>query len=108
MTIATKMEQLTKAKNEAYSERNQLVAFLTSVYPSGLARHPVADTAWEDDWRTIVVVDSPHGQMTWHIHDIELVRFAHLKPLVGYVWDGHTTAEKYRRLRKCAGLREGV
>lgn len=49
-------------------------------------------------------------QITWHIHDFEIPLFDHLRYADGeertgfatktYQWDGHTTEEKYRRLRE--------
>jgi len=133
-----KLEELIKAKDNAYWERNQLVAALSKIFPAHLAKHPESDTEWEADWRTIVVVYLPHAatslgskirdsrlsfitigksepliQMTWHIHDSEVSMFDHLCDLVAleramtgksysqnmFNWDGHTTEEKYRRLR---------
>jgi len=89
-------------KDAAYHERNMLVAFVSRVHPSHRYKHPEADTAWDDDWRWIVCIHSPAGQLTWHIHDSEIDLFAHLacddKELPGH-WDGHTTTEKYERLR---------
>jgi hypothetical protein len=64
-----------EAKDQAYSERNQLVAFLSRLYPSHLKTHPATDTDWESDWRTIVCIHSPAGQLTWHIHDSEVRGF---------------------------------
>jgi hypothetical protein len=108
------MEQLEKEKNQAYWERNQLVSALSKIFPSHLAKHPESDKEWEDDWRTIVVIYLPADknrefkdsigspvcdyQMTWHIHDHDLPMFDHLQ-YEEYEWDGHTTEEKYRRLR---------
>jgi hypothetical protein len=64
------------------------------VWPAHLARH---QGEWEDEWRNIVCVHLPTGQATWHIHDSEVILFGHLAMTEGD-WDGHTTAEKYRRL----------
>lgn len=93
---------LKTAKEEAYRERNQLVSFLARLYPSHFKQHPAEDKKWEDDWRTIVCIHSPAGQMTWHIHDSEhdLFGFLNVKPdpFPDCVWDGHTTPEKYYRL----------
>lgn len=80
-----------------YSERNKLVAFLTRIYPAHLADHPASDASWEDEWRTIVFVDSPAGQLSWHIHVSDAPLFAHLARGMNN-WDGHTTEEKYERL----------
>jgi hypothetical protein len=84
-------------RDGAYAERNMLVAFLTACYPSHLMRHPDGEE-WDDDWRWIVCVHTTHGQMTWHIHDRELEQFAHLLRRAND-WDGHTTEDKYARLR---------
>lgn len=101
-------------KNRAYAERNKLVAALSKMLPSHLTRHP-DNEPWENDWRWVVCIHNPYGQMTWHIHDSELPQFNHLLKGVelsatcypiqintmvencsGY--DGHTTEEKYKRL----------
>ena len=84
-------------KNQAYKERDRLVALMSKIYPAHLCRHSEEDIEWEDDWRWIVCVHTPAGQATWHINDSELPMFAHL-PRLGNHWDGHSTAEKYVRL----------
>lgn len=91
------IKSLTESKNTAYSERNWLVCALSKCFPSHLCRHPESDTEWENDWRWIVCVHGPTGQMTWHIHDSERSMFHHL-PVSEQHWDGHSTEEKYRRL----------
>lgn len=90
------------AKDAAYRERNCLVAALSKLLPAYMARHPDEDKEWEDDWRWIVFIESPRGQLSWHIHDSELPLFEHLEQVDDGQWDGHTTEEKYARL---AGLR---
>ncbi len=95
-----KISNLTAQKDKAYKERNELVSFLTTCYQSYLCRHPEDDTDWDDDWRWIVCVKSPIGQMTWHIHDSDLHMFEHLSSRDKHTWDGHTTEIKYGRLRK--------
>lgn len=88
-----------RAKNLAYLERNLLVAFLSKLFPSHLAKHPESDTEWDDDWCTIVFIDAPTGQLSWHIHDSEIGLFDHLEWEENN-WDGHTTEEKYERIRE--------
>lgn len=95
--LRARVKELEAEKNGAYSERDQLVCALSKVWPSHLARHSDADTAWDNDWRWIVCIHSPAGQLTWHIHDSERGWFEHLDVREGD-WDGHTTPEKYRRL----------
>lgn len=89
--------RLTAAKDDAYTERNRVVAVLSKLWPSHLARHPEEDTTWERDWMTIICLHSPVGQLTWHVHDSQRFLFAHLSEGAAH-WDGHTTKEKYRRL----------
>jgi hypothetical protein len=93
----TDLEELQHQKDNAYRERDQLVAALSKLFPAHLARH--TDPDWEDDWRNIVCVHLPAGQATWHIHDRERLWFDHLAYAPSH-WDGHTTDEKYERLAK--------
>lgn len=89
-----------EGKDLAYWERNQLVAHLSKIYPSWLERHPAEDVAWEAEWRNIVMIETPGGQCSWHIHDSETCYFQHLTLSEGNSWDGHSTEEKYKRLEK--------
>ena len=107
----------TDSKNRAYNERNRLVAFLASKYSAHIKIHPKEDTSWENDWRTIVCIHTPAGQMTWHIHDseTEMFGFLNVKPdlFPECEWDGHTTEEKYHRLSELGNpvaqkLRENI
>lgn len=101
--IAQMQEQidtLTEQKNAAYTERNMLVAFLSKIYPSWLGRHEEGDETWEPDWMNIVFVESPAGQLSWHIHDSEMSLFSHLQADENREWDGHDTEEKYNRLSR--------
>lgn len=83
--------------DKVYEERNMLVAFLSKVYPSHLCMHDVNDKDWDDEWRIIVCVHSPEGQLTWHVHKSEEYLFDHLRWGDNH-WDGHSTAAKYARL----------
>lgn len=96
--LRERVAKLSVQKDCAYLERDRLVAALSKVWPSRLARHPDEDESWDDDWRWIVFIDLPTGQASWHIHDDELPMFAHLDRVDGNPWDGHTTDEKYARL----------
>jgi hypothetical protein len=111
MKARDQIEALTKQKDNAYWERNQLVAAVSKIFPSWLAKHPAEDKEWEADWRTIVFVEIPETflsgdqtksfphQLSWHIHDTEIPMFDHLVYRPAAYWDGHDTEEKYRRLR---------
>lgn len=93
------VRKIDKQKDSAYSERNCCVSLLARMalamgLKAGIARHDGAD--WEDDWRNIVFIDLPTGQVSWHFHDSEGVLFNNL-PKYDAPWDLHSTAEKYRR-----------
>lgn len=79
----------------AYAERTLLILALCALFPSGMKKAPVRGMPRE--FETAVYVDTPAGQMSWHIHEDDLPAFAHLPPYPGE-WDGHSTTEKYRRL----------
>ncbi len=91
------IDRLREKKRGAYEERARVVAALSKVFPSHLARHPDEDKDWDDDWRWIVCVHLPTGQATWHIHDSQEALFSHLQNAPNH-WDGHTTEEKHQRL----------
>lgn len=106
------VDELEEQKNNAYSERNNCVVGLALLardlgYKVGIAQHDPNDTEWEDDWRNILVIELPTGQVTWHFHDSEMHMLYSFGALEGYEWDGHTTEEKYRRLLEYTP-REGV
>lgn len=83
------------SRDNAYTERNRLVALLARIYPSGIRK--TAIDGWDRCWHNCVFVDTPAGQMSWHYHDQDADLFAGLPPYTK-PWDGHTTPEKYQRL----------
>ena len=85
-------------KDGAYRERDACVALIAKLAASmgwrvGMARH---EGEWEDDWRWIVYIDLPTGQVSWHIHDSEREWFDF--PEYPAKWDGHSMYEKYDRM----------
>lgn len=103
------IKQLRREKDAAYSERNKLVAALArfaqmpntfdrSRWRAGVGRHqPDPDPTWDPKWMTVIFIDTPMGQLSWHVHDDERDLFAGL-PAYHDPWDLHTTQEKYDRL----------
>ncbi len=82
-----------------YYERNQLVSYLSKIFPAWLENHKMEDTLWENDWRNIVFIQFPEGLFSWHFHDDELIYFSHLTFKEGDSWDGHSVKTKYEKLR---------
>ena len=91
----TDLEAMRQQKDGAYFERNQVVAALAKCFPSGVAK--TAIEGWSEDWHGCVYIDLPTGQVSWHFHDSQAYLFKDLPPYAG-AWDGHDTAEKYRRV----------
>lgn len=105
-----------KERDAAYTERNQLVAALARILPktlahrewaipkdapaiAWLAEHDPTDAGWDPGWRTIVFIEGPTGQLSWHLHDSDVPLFDGL-PRGPNSWDGHTTPEKYERVAR--------
>ena len=95
------LQAMTKRKDDAYLERNRVVAALASVLPSGIGRTEIP--GWDPQWHNVVYIDLPTGQASWHYHDSHRFLFAHLPPYRG-TWDGHSTVAKYARLEALASV----
>lgn len=89
---------LLEAKNQAYHERNHLVAALARLYPSGVTKTDIP--GWDDEWHGCVYIDLPTGQISYHFHDSEAQLFDGL-PAYDKSWDGHSKDDVHARL---AGL----
>lgn len=90
-----------------YRERAGLAAYLAAEYPSEWCEDPENG----EDWK-ILYVHTPAGQMSWHIASIDWDLFPHVSKsnhTAEFLWDGHTTDEKYQRLEKLTyGVASGV
>jgi hypothetical protein len=88
--------------DNAYKERNACIAGMAKMalmqgWNVGTRPHQPEDDNWEEDWRNVVMINLPTGQVSWHYHDSDEYLFSFLPPYQ-YQWDGHTTEEKYIRL----------
>jgi hypothetical protein len=83
--------------DQAYQERNRLVALLSRLYPSGIRKTEIP--GWDPEWHNCVFIDTPEGQMSWHYHDREAYLFADLPEYI-YEYDGHSTTEKYQLIER--------
>jgi len=95
--LSNNLSLVEKDKDLAYRERNKLVALLTKFFPSFLVKE--ADNYlnfYNIHW--IVYLETPKGQLSWHIPDLDLFLFEGVRRMETYIWDGHTTEEKYQRL----------
>jgi len=91
-----------RSSEDAYRERDQCVALIAHLaaalgYTVGIGEHDPKDRAWLPEWRTIIYIDLPTGQVSWHIREDERAWFADLPPYTK-PWDKHSVTEKYRRV----------
>jgi hypothetical protein len=98
--IAKERDDYKKRKDDAYTERNRVVAAFAKL--ATIMDWPVAVTrtaieGWSEDWHGCVFIDTPQGQVSWHFHDSQADLFRAL-PHGPATWDGHTTPQKYERL----------
>lgn len=91
------ISRLETERDGAYRERAHLVALLASLHPSHIGHTDPAAPDW-----AVVVVETPAGQLSWHIAPRDMDLFTHVRPTdrVCRGWDGHTTDEKYERVRQ--------
>lgn len=83
---------------DIYTERAILTQFISKIYSSSIEHD---DAAQSEEWSNVLIVDTPAGQLSWHIATSDLHLFAHLPYKNGIrKWDGHTTSEKYERLQR--------
>lgn len=82
----------TPSADGPYRERAHLVAFLAALYPATIGQDPA-----EPEY-AVVYVQTPHGQLSWHIAPGDMDLFGHVELDGETIWDGHTTEAKYERL----------
>ncbi|WP_066360291.1 WDGH domain-containing protein [Herbidospora mongoliensis] len=84
-------------ENPIYRERAHLIAHLATVYPAVI----VLGSDRENPTWPVIFVDTPQGQLSWHLSGDDMDLFKHVRITTGEhapAWDGHTTPEKYERL----------
>lgn len=101
-----RIAELEAAKDNAYAERNKVVAALAKMamylgWPVVVDK--TAIEGWEPEWHNCLYIESPQGQLSWHFHDSEMYLLSNLPHTdrdraFSRGWDGHTTEEKYQRL----------
>ena len=97
------LEKKDADKDEAYLQRNNLVAALARIYPSGIMRTNIP--GWSEDWHGCCFIDLPSGQISYHYHDSHAYLFDGLPPYKK-VWDGHDKETVHKRLAALATLKE--
>lgn len=97
LAAAAWTDNIPASLDAAYRERAELVVYLTRCYPAVLSESDPAAPGW-----FVVYLDTPQGQMSWHIAPGDLGLFNHVRVVAPddprAQWDGHSAEEKYLRL----------
>lgn len=78
-----------------YQERSELIAFPVALFGGVLSYNDPQSPQWP-----VLYVESPEGQLSWHIDPHDLHGFQHVPVVQDYPWDKHSTELKYERIRK--------
>lgn len=101
--LRVQADRRSRSSRDAYGDRNRCIAALAWLalrhgYRAGVGRHaPDPDPTWDPQWRTVIYVELPTGQVSWHVPDHDAPLFEGL-PAYEPAWDGHQTLEKRTRL----------
>lgn len=96
--LEDKLAELQAEKDQAYLERNHLVAVLAHLYPSGTRKTTIA--GWDDAWQGCVYIDLPDAeQISYHYHTREEALFSDLPPYTK-PYNGHTKVMVHASLQK--------
>lgn len=104
IAVAEGWPRLVKPEISVYRERAHLIAHLATIY---LAVIVLGSDPEYPTW-PVIYVDTPQGQLSWHLARDDMDLFRHVGITTaehGPKWDGHTTAEKYERLAALTAAR---
>lgn len=79
---------------DVYTERAELIGFIASLYPSVMAKPNDAEVGFT----YAVYIETPRGQLSWHIADGDLIHFLDLPIVDENPWDGSDKFTTYLRL----------
>ena len=82
--------------DEAYFDRNQAVQLLARLAAAQGWRVGLRNDPDEPDW-PVLCIDTPEGQISWHLPAAEIIAPDSWPPYPD-PWDGHSVAEKRRRV----------
>lgn len=104
-TLELQCEYLRQLADKAYAERNKVVAALANVsvklrLPVLIGTHEMVEgEPWDEEWKNVLYIKTPAGQISWHFHKSEMHLIEH-HVHTEVKFDGHTTEQKYDRLAR--------
>lgn len=78
-----------------YRERAELTAIPAALFGGVVSYNNPQSPTWP-----VLYIETPEGQISWHNDPDDMGIFKHLPVVDDYPWDGHTTEEKYARIRR--------
>lgn len=85
-------------RDAAYRDRARLAAVLAGLWPSVMVRG--GDPALPEWW--VLYIESPAGQIGYHVHPRDRSLLRHVAVVDTYEWDRHSTDLKNERLAHLA------
>jgi len=103
--LRAELEQAHAERSAAYRECAYLLADFAARHQAHLAYSDPDVPTWP-----VLMVEPDAGQMCWHINPDDLDLFDHVSWADPFAigWDGHTTEEKYQRLRQLTAASVGA
>ncbi|MGW3153743.1 hypothetical protein [Streptomyces sp. NPDC001089] len=80
---------------DVYTERAHLLAVLAALFGGVFSYTDPLTPGWP-----VLYIESPTGQLSWHIHPDNVWLFPRVPVVEDYPWDRHTTRAKYKRVRQ--------
>lgn len=101
VALQAEKAEIQRDKDEAYRQRNHLVASLAKLFPSGTRKTNIP--GWDNEWHGCCFIDLPGGQISYHYHDSQADLFKDL-PEYTKEWDGHDKEVVHKRLLSVESL----
>ncbi|MFJ3021455.1 hypothetical protein ACIPH4_10955 [Streptomyces tendae] len=100
--VGEAQQKAVEERDDAYRERAQLLAWIATLFRPHAVLAPSLDVDDEDGWWLLFLTIAGR-QMSWHISPRDIDLFQHVQRVdsadLRAQWDGHTTEEKYERIR---------
>lgn len=92
--------QFNSILEELSTERSVVVLALVHMcIQLGMNAGTYKDNSANHNWKNMVMIDLPAGQVSWHIHKNDWHLFEELQKYDGR-WDGHDKAEREYRIKQ--------
>ena len=93
----------------AYTMRNELAIFAAKLairhgWNAGWGRD--ANSVWDDEWRTVVYIDTPEGQLCWHMGPDQQELAKEQLPEYEGEWDGYWYPKHRQRMKEVSSEKE--